>query len=202
MTQKNKTPLLIMISIVVVIALAAGAFGIFYTKNAIQTPPQQTATIGGGFQLLSPSGNVVSNGSFKGRWMLMYFGASRCLHDACSQTLDKIGKVTELLGQKATKFVPIFISFDSQYDTPERLMYYMKPFNNKIIALSGGELAIRDISILYHVPVKTVQATEKTKLIDPFDQFILMSPTGKYERSIPVSESAEAIAQTLNHIIQ
>ncbi|CAI3937600.1 Cytochrome oxidase Cu insertion factor [Commensalibacter communis] len=202
MSQQKKIPFWLIITVTVFIALGGGAFGIFYTKKTIQTPPQQTETIGGGFQLLSPSGNVVSNGSFRGRWMLMYFGASRCLHDVCSQNLNKIGKVVELLGKKSSKLVPIFISFDSQYDTPERLMLYMKPFNSKIIALSGGELAIRDISILYHVPFKTVQATEKTKLIDPFDQFILMNPTGQYDRSISTNESAEQLAETLNTIIQ
>lgn len=202
MTQTKKTPILIILIIGIIVALGAGAAGIFYTKHAIQTAPIQTDTIGGGFQLLSPSGNVVSNGSFKGRWMLMYFGASRCLHDECSQNLNKMGKVMELLGKKAPKLVPIFISFDSQYDTPDRLMFYMKPFNNKIIALSGGELAVRDISILYHVPLKTVQATEKTKLIEPFNQFILMDPTGKYNRSINTNESAEQLAQTLNTIIK
>ncbi|CAI3943521.1 Cytochrome oxidase Cu insertion factor [Commensalibacter communis] len=202
MTQQKKIPFWLIITVAIFIALGGGAFGIFYTKKTIQTPPQQTETIGGGFQLISPSGNVVSNGTFRGRWMLMYFGASRCLHDVCSQNLNKIGKVMELLGKKSSKIAPIFISFDSEYDTPERLMFYMKPFNSKIIALSGGELAVRDISILYHVPFKTVQATEKTKLIDPFDQFILMNPTGQYDRSISTNESAEQLAETLNTIIQ
>lgn len=202
MTQTKKTPILLILLAGIIIALGAGAFGIFYTKHAIQTAPKQTDTIGGGFQLLSPSGNVVSTGSFRGRWMLMYFGASRCLHDECSQNLKKMGKVMELLGKKAPKLVPIFISFDSEYDTPDRLMFYMKPFNNKIIALTGGDLSIRDISILYHVPFKTIQVTEKTKLIEPFNQFILMDPTGKYNQSINTDESPEKIAETLNSLIQ
>ncbi|EUK18056.1 SCO family protein [Commensalibacter papalotli (ex Servin-Garciduenas et al. 2014)] len=202
MTQNKKTPILIILITGVIIALGAGAVGIFYTKQAIQTAPQQTDIIGGGFQLLSPSGNVVSTGSFRGRWMLMYFGASRCLNDQCSQNLNKMGKIMELLGKKSTKVIPIFISFDSQYDTPDRLMLYMKHFNNKIIALTGGDLAIRDISILYHVPLKTVQATEKTKLIEPFQQFILMDPTGKYNQSINTDETAEQIADALSSLIQ
>lgn len=202
MTQTNKKPILFIFLVSIIIAIGAGTLGILYTKQAIQTAPQQTDTIGGGFQLLSPSGNVVSTGSFKGRWMLMYFGASRCLHDECSKNLIKMGKIMELLGKKSSKIAPIFISFDSQYDTPDRLMLYMKPFNNKIIALTGGDLAIRDISILYHVPLKTVQATEKTKLIEPFNQFILMDPIGKYNQSININEPAEKIAEILNSLIQ
>lgn len=202
MTQTKKTPILLILIIGIIVALGAGTVGIFYTKKAIQTAPQQTDIIGGGFQLLSPSGNVVSTGSFKGRWMLIYFGASRCLHDECSQNLNKMGKIVELLGKKASKLAPIFISFDSEYDTPDRLMFYMKPFNNKIIALTGGDLSIRDISIMYHVPVKRVQATEKTKLIKPFNQFILMNPTGKYNQSINTDESAEKIADILGSLIQ
>lgn len=202
MTQTKKTPILFIFLIGIIIALGAGTVGIFYTKQAIQTPPQQTDVIGGGFQLLSPSGNVVSTGSFRGRWMLLYFGASRCLQDECSQNLQKMGKIVELLGKKSSKLAPIFISFDSEYDTPERLMYYMKPFNNKIIALTGGDLSIRDISIMYHVPVKKVQVTEKTKLIEPFHQFILMDPAGKYSRSINTSESPEQIADTLNSLLK
>ncbi|MDI2091408.1 SCO family protein [Commensalibacter oyaizuii] len=201
MTEKKKLPLWIFFVIALIIALAGGYAAIHYTVKSTQVAPQQSNTIGGSFQLLSPSGNVVNDGIFRGKWMLMYFGASRCLHNECSKNLIKMGKVIELLGNKASKLSPIFISFDIQYDTPSRLMLYMKPFNHKILALTGGELAIRDISILYHIPLNKIKAGEKTELIVPYNQFIVMDPQGIYNSSIPTEDSAEQIAQKLDKII-
>lgn len=201
MTQNNSRPFWIITTVAVLLALGAGYAGVRYTMENTK-PPQPSATIGGPFQLLSPAGSIVNDGIFRGHWMLMYFGASRCPENSCTKQLIKMGQVMELLGNKASQVTPIFISFDINYDTATRLMLYMKSFNSKIIALTGGELSMRDLSILYHVPIQKVTMADKTKIIRPYNQFLIIDPKGNYNSSISVDTSKEQIVEKLKSLIQ
>lgn len=176
--------------------------GIYLTTNETTIPPKNSDKIGSGFQLISPAGSVVNDGIFRGKWMLIYFGATRCPHNQCRKDLTKMGELLHQLKNKSAQLTPIFISFDTGYDTPSRLMLSMKAYDHRIIALTGGELALRDISILYHVPIKKIKINNEITLIEPYNQFILMDPKGQYKTSIQTGTETDQMVKTIDSIIQ
>ncbi|AYN86083.1 SCO family protein [Commensalibacter melissae] len=201
MPQNQKKSIWIISFLFIAFIIGMMFLGIKFTANHTAVAPENSNIIGGGFQLISPAGSIVNDGIFRGKWMLMYFGATRCPHNQCRKDLIKMGEIINHLENKASQLVPIFISFDSNYDTPSRLMLSMKTYNDKIIALTGGELALRDISILYHVSIKKAPINSDISLVEPYDQFILMDPEGKYRTSIQTGTETHQIVETLESII-
>lgn len=200
MREFKKKPFWIGFTLAIVLAFLLAGIGIEYTIDH-SPPPQPTETIGGGFQLVSPAGSIVSEGTFRGRWMLLYFGASRCPYNQCEKDLKKLGQVMDMLKDKKSRVAPVFISYDIAYDTPDRLLLTMKDMNSRIIALTGGELAIRDIAIQYHVPIHKRKLPNGLELIEPYDHLLLFDPQGKYKEAIPVNDTPEQIVQKLNAVM-
>jgi cytochrome oxidase Cu insertion factor (SCO1/SenC/PrrC family) len=65
------------------------------------------------------------------------FGYTHC-PDVCPTTLLDWSNVLDGLDQEAQRFKLLFISVDTQRDTPEALKAYMQSFNSRIIALTGS----------------------------------------------------------------
>jgi protein SCO1/2 len=66
-------------------------------------------TIGGPFTLVAPDGTTVTDQTFRGKWLLVYFGYTFC-PNTCPMTLNEIATALEKLGADAAKLKPLFIT--------------------------------------------------------------------------------------------
>src|ERR1700754_3868969 len=80
--------------------------------------------IGGPISLISKTAGHTTEGSFKGRKSLVFFGFTHCA-DFCPGTLYKIGSAIKLLPRGVKPPRTIFISVDPARDTPEALTQYI-----------------------------------------------------------------------------
>ncbi len=58
------------------------------------------ALVGGPFILVDHNGNMVSNHTFKGKFLMIYFGFTHC-PDICPTELTKMAKALKILGNLA-----------------------------------------------------------------------------------------------------
>ena len=86
------------------------------------------AAPGGPFSLIDHTGKRVSDADYRGRFILVVFGYTYC-PDVCPTTLGDIGVAMEMLGEKAERVRPLFISVDPQRDTPAVLAEYVDAFD-------------------------------------------------------------------------
>jgi len=101
------------------------------------------ADVGGSFQLTDQTGKTVSDKSFRGRYMLIYFGYSFC-PDICPTTLGVMAQALQKLGtERALHIVPIFITIDPARDTPKVLADYMKAFGPDFVGLTAAKRPLR-----------------------------------------------------------
>ena len=91
-----------------VVLLVAGTSAWLFSSP---TPQQQQATIGGPFQLVNSQNQPVTERSFAGKWMLVYFGYTYC-PDVCPTTLNDVSVALGKLGKSADQVAPIFITVD------------------------------------------------------------------------------------------
>ena len=79
-------------------------------------------TVGGSFTLTAPDGTTVTDETYRGKWLLVFFGYTSC-PDICPTTLYEIAAVLDELGLDAAKLQPIFIKAASFM----RGLFYARP---------------------------------------------------------------------------
>ena len=114
-----------------------------------------TATVGGPFELRTHDGKVVRDKDFRGRVMVVFFGYSRC-RQACPAGLQALTEALEELGSQASDIVPILITIDPAYDTPERLAAYVDRYHPRMIGLTGSEAAIKAVAKAYYAHFRRI----------------------------------------------
>jgi len=153
-----------------------------------------TATIGGPFTLIDQDGKPRTAASFRGRFLLIYFGYSFC-PDVCPTTLAEMGAALDKLGAKKDRVVPLFITIDPERDTPKVLKSYTKSFGPNFIGLTGTMKQTEQIAREYHVYIKKRPLQGGSYSMDHSGVIYLMGPDGKfvtyYEDEIGPDKMAE-----------
>jgi protein SCO1 len=90
------------------------------------------------FALETTSGRRVTEASFSGKWLLVYFGYTNC-PDACPTALSAMAAALDALGPLAARVQPLFVTVDPERDKPAVLAKYVGTFDRRIIGLYGTE---------------------------------------------------------------
>jgi protein SCO1/2 len=168
-------------------------------------PAAVAGSIGGPFTLVDQNGNTVTDATFLGRYMLVYFGFTYC-PDICPTSLVRNSNALDLLGDKADKVVPILISVDAERDTPEKMQAYVKAFGPRLVGLTGTEQQIAAAAEVYRVFYVKIPAAADAPpdsyLVDHSAFTYLMGPDGKFLRFFRHSMSPDEMAQELRQVIR
>ncbi|MGB0895149.1 MAG: SCO family protein [Parashewanella sp.] len=105
--------------------------------------------IGGDFTLASTKGGEVSLSDYKGKVVLMFFGYTNCA-DICPTTMAHVSQMMrKLTPEQKAQVQVLFISFDSEYDTPKHLNKYLSYFDPSFIGLVDSQDKIDHVAKLY-----------------------------------------------------
>uniref|UniRef100_A0A7S0TCE2 Thioredoxin domain-containing protein n=1 Tax=Pseudo-nitzschia delicatissima TaxID=44447 RepID=A0A7S0TCE2_9STRA len=119
--------------------------------------------IGGPWSLIDLDGNLVTNVSFQGKWLLLYFGFARC-PDICPSEMMKLARVIDQLKethpQLASKLVPVFVSVDPARDSLTALREYAKDFHPDFVFLTGSPTQVQEMAKKYRVYVSKAEETD------------------------------------------
>lgn len=161
------------------------------------TPPP-VPEIGGPFTLKEGDGKVVTDRDFRGRFLLIYFGYTSC-PDICPTTLTAVADAQRLLGSRAAKLQPIFITVDPERDTPAVTRAYARNFSPDIIGLSGTAAQIQAVETEYRVSVAMPPAHSGAMAyaVDHTAVLFLVAPDGRYLAPLPATATAAEIADRL-----
>ncbi|NLS07513.1 SCO family protein [Rhizobium sp. P32RR-XVIII] len=159
-------------------------------------------TVGGPFSLAAPDGGTVTEATFRGQWLLVFFGYTFC-PDTCPMTLSQIAVALEKLGPDAQHVQPIFITVDPERDTPNAMGEYTKAIDKRIVGLSGTPEQTAAVSQAYGVYSERHRTGPGLNdyLIDHSTYIYIMSPDGKFVRGMSADTSADAIAAILRNLM-
>jgi protein SCO1 len=160
--------------------------------------PRAGAAIGGPFQLTAANGDTVTDRSFAGRYLLVYFGYSAC-RDVCPTTLSAVADALDMLGTKANRVQPLFITVDPRRDTPAVLGQYVANFSPRLVGLTGTPRQLRQVQQEYRVTsvIHTDAAGAADYTVDHSSVLYLMGPDGHYVGLIAADESGPAMAASI-----
>ena len=136
--------------------------------------------IGGPFELVDHTGKTVTDKSFHGQFVLLYFGYGFC-PDVCPTELANMAAAMDSLGPKAEKVTPVFITVDPERDTPEFLMDYVKNFHPRMVGLTGTPENIAAAAKAFKVYyAKSRKSAGEDYLMDHTSYVYLLGPDGKF----------------------
>jgi protein SCO1/2 len=153
--------------------------------------------VGGPFSLVDQTGAPVSDATWRGRWLLVYFGYTYC-PDVCPTELQAVASALDLLGPLASRVVPLFITIDPERDTPAHLADYVKLFDDRIVGLTGSPRQIADVAKAYRVYYAKVTPKDSTTYLMDHTSFLyLMGPDGTLRALFRPGSDPRDIADTI-----
>jgi len=163
------------------------------------SPPEAGGglSIGGPFRLTDDKGRAVTDASFRGRWMLVYFGYTSC-PDVCPTELATIAAALHDLGADADRVAPLFITIDPARDTPKVLAAYVRLFDRRLIGLTGTPAQIAATAHAYRAYYQKVASGIGNAYHMDHSSFIyLMGPDGRFEDLFNPGTRAADIAASI-----
>lgn len=168
-------------------------------------PDPLANAFGGKFSLIDHTGKPVTDETYRGRYMLIYFGYTNC-PDLCPiDTANMIQALHTIDEAKATKIQPLFISVDPENDTTQVLANYVGNYDPRLIGLTGPLPEIERLAKAYkihrHELLQHASTSHDHHLIDHGTLMFLMGPDGKFVTLFPHDTAPEKIAASLNRYV-
>jgi cytochrome oxidase Cu insertion factor (SCO1/SenC/PrrC family) len=166
---------------------------------AIPSPDRLATQFGGPFTLRDHAGKRVSDTDFRGRFMLVYFGFTRCT-DTCPVDLPIIAQALDAIGPLADGVAPLFVTVDPAHDTPAVLAAYVAAFHPRLIGLTGSEDEIAAAAKAYKVHRRKLTQAHHAPgdyAVDHGSLTYLMGRDGRFLTLLPHNSGAERLAAVL-----
>ncbi len=162
--------------------------------GAQKAAPPQGSNIG--FTLIAADGNAVNERTYRGKWLVVYFGYTSC-PDVCPTTLMEIAGALEKLGPHAAIVQALFVTIDPQRDTPEILGDYVKSFDPRIVGLSGTPAQIAHAARSFNVFHERRDTDDGGYAYDHTTLIYLIDADGKFVKALAGDTGAQDIADAL-----
>lgn len=185
-----------------VLLLLAGT-GLIWSGASHDVPKElrgASVAIGGPFTFTDTSGKAVTDATYRGKWILIYFGYTFC-PDACPTALANLSLALDKLGQDADAIQPLFITIDPKRDTVSIIAEYLKSFSPRIVGLTGTQAQTDAAAKAYRVYVAPTKIDGDDYLVDHSAYFYLSDRDGRFVNVIGGEASADEIAARLRKLM-
>lgn len=154
--------------------------------------------IGGPFELVSHTGETVTDAAFAGEYLLVYFGFTFC-PDVCPAELATMARAVDLLEPEVAEQVrPLFITIDPERDTPEAMAEYVDLFHPRMVGLTGSTEQVSKAAREYRVFYQKVEDDDFNYYLMDHSSFVyLTGPDGTNRAVLPPRTSPQAIAEAI-----
>lgn len=145
------------------------------------------------FELVDNNGNTVSQGDYRGQYVLLAFGFTNCPH-VCPMMAANMAGVLRIVEQESTG---IFVSVDTERDTPEIVQKYASSFNEDMIGLTGSyhqiNAAVDNFNATY-----VVSKSQKSYTVQHTSNIFVIDPDGLIIETFPLNARPSEIAAVIN----
>jgi protein SCO1 len=180
-----------------VLILSARAFRATFAAAQVAAPPEGSSVH---FALTTIEGAFVTEESYRGNWLVVYFGYTFC-PDVCPTTMMDLANSMKVVWQRADATRVIFVTVDPQRDKPEILREYLNSFDPRFIGLTGTAAQISSAAKSFHVFYERNDADDDTYTYDHSAFIYLVDPTGKLAKAITDDGGSKRIVDALSELL-
>ncbi len=156
--------------------------------------------VGGAFKLIDHHGKWVTNESYKGRHLLVFFGYIGC-QSMCSISLARIGKALTLLGDSINKLAPLVITVDPERDTPEVMKAALYKFHPHLVGLTGKPDMLKEAYQNYQQKPAVLGNWDTVPVISHSSYIYLMDKNGEFVTLFPPILNPPSMAKIIRKYI-
>ncbi len=186
--------------IVLVAALGLALFT-FLTASRDGPVAQQTEAIpiGGPFEMVDHTGQNVTDETYRGKFMLIYFGFTYC-PDICPTELQVVSSALNGLSEaELNALQPLFVTVDPERDTVDEMAGYVRHFHERLVGLTGSLEQVSSMAEAYRVWFKKTADEDSTAgyTMEHTNIVYLMGPDGKYLDHFTYATKSDQMAERL-----
>jgi len=167
--------------------------------TSVQTPP--LTSIGGSFCLIDHDGHDVSDQTYRGHYVLMFFGFTHC-RVVCPRALTKLSAVLDSLGPLAGRIRALYVTVDPERDTPDTMRAFLRSYP-RFTGLTGSREQIDCIKTAFRVFAQRVDdpAGNGDYAVPHTAITYVMGPEGGFVAHFTDVLSADDIATRLRRLL-
>lgn len=175
----------------------------FFMLSVLWPPASANSIIEAEFTLVDHYGNAVTEQTYRGKWLLVFFGYTSC-PDICPTTLYDVARTIKALGPDAEQLQALFVSVDPEHDTVDVLAKYIPAFGPSIIGLTGESGNVEEAAHAFHAHYEKVAAPEMPSgyTVDHQSFLYLIRPDGHFGAVFPHGTSVERMSKAIRRHIR
>ena len=181
--QKPGTVFSIQSFLIVLFLIAASA--------AADSPPE-LGSVTPAFELVNGDGETVRFTNYQGQNLLIAFGFTNCAH-ICPMIAANMARAIRVADKDA---LGIFISVDTERDTPQITSAYASKFGDGMIGLSGNHQQVSDAAQNFSITY-VVTKSENTYTVQHTPSIFLIGPDGKLIDTFAMNTASSKIAAAM-----
>lgn len=162
--------------------------------------------IGGPFSLIDHHGEAVTDTTYAGKHMLVFFSYTDCQF-MCSVSLRNIGSAMTLLEDENTNLLgmlaPLVVTVNPKTDTPARLKQALAQYHPALVGLTGTPENLESMYKAFNQsPVRHDEPMGGKDVVTHTSMFHLLGPDGEFQTLFPPILSGESMAKILRKYLR
>lgn len=145
------------------------------------------------FELLGQTGDVITAADFRGKFVLLAFGFTRCAH-ICPIIVANVAMALNVSDADA---VGVFISVDTERDTPATVQAYVSGFHESMVGLTGSYQQVRSAANNFGISF-VVTKSQKAYTVEHTSDIFLIGPDGNLIDIFALNARPSDIAKAMN----
>ncbi|MEW8432102.1 MAG: SCO family protein, partial [gamma proteobacterium symbiont of Ctena orbiculata] len=142
--------------------------------------------------------------SMKGKYQILYFGYTFC-PDICPTSLQVMFQALDILGEKAERFQPYFITIDPERDSVAVMSNYVRYYGERLIGVTGSPVMIERMAHNFKARYEKVVeegADPSMYLMDHTASLYILDPNGRFLTKLAHGIEPEDVAKELLALIK
>lgn len=149
--------------------------------------------------LIDQDGRSVRLAELAGKVNMVFFGFTHC-PDVCPTGLSTISLLLEELGDAARDVRALFITVDSERDTPAVMKQYVSNFAGGIVGLTGSADQVALATTAFHAYFQKVPLPDGGYTVDHTASILLLDRMGRFRGTIDLHESQSSALEKLRRL--